>query len=283
MFLTQTTTITLQSCSGSNSVGPSVPKTFQVQNGPSLRVMMTFSPASYASSLLNMTASIMMIDSRRVSASFNQRRASDRSANAQMDILSTSTSDADSLKGFVDGKLGMLLAKSGIRVLKLSSAVVAAKVPEVTPAASDSYFNLALAIGLGIGIPILILSLSLLLLFLGFCIFSKFWMRRRVADEKKSHSGISEQSKPAHTSDSHNDSITLTLSPEQNATSVPVSLIDNWSTIPSDAVFSPLHTSLAQSDGFVQYESTLTLHNVIRTSSTSVEDSEGVLPRPGPS
>jgi hypothetical protein len=245
--------------------------------------MMAFSPASYVSSLLNMTATIMMIDPRRISASFDQRRASDGSANVQMDILSTSTSDADSLKGFVDGKLGMLLAKSGIKVLKLSSAVVAAQAPAVAPAASDSYFNFALAIGLGIGIPILIVSLVLLLLFFGFCIFRKFWMRKRVADEKKSDSGTGEQSKPAHTSDSHNDSVTLTLSPEQNATSVPGSLINNWSTLPSNALFSPLPTPPAQSDGFIQYQSSLALQNVLRTSSTSIDDSDNVLPRPGQS
>jgi hypothetical protein len=233
---------------------------------------MTFSPASYASKLLSMTASAMSINSRRLSASFDLRRANDKGTNVQMEIILTGMIDAKSLKVFVDGKLAVLLARSGIRVQTLSSEIVTPLNP-VVPISSSNLFTMALATGLGVGIPLL------LLVSMGIYMCRKPAKGKKAAAEKESNSGLTsselKQTKPSPAGDSppeYNASVALTFrtpiwSNSVFSTSRP--LIQNWNTVQEDEFFlaqpdSEIQPSVSEFDDFVQYTGVSTVQTTSR-------------------
>jgi hypothetical protein len=171
VLLKKTTTVTVQSCDGSYPVGPPTSKTFQVQSGPVLQMIMNFNqPPPVLSVLVQRSASAMKIDNRRFDSAYVQSSRRQSSSSAQLDVATSSMSDARSLQAFADIALVAALAKQGITVLKLTTKIV-------TPLKPTDVFGgdglsrdatIGLAVGLGVCIPLL-----LLLAGLGYYLYTK--------------------------------------------------------------------------------------------------------------
>jgi hypothetical protein len=157
VFLTKTTTVTVQTCSGSKLVNVPVAKIFVVSSAPVLQIFMSYSPTSFAPKLLSLTATAMAVDARRLNASFTQVSARDTIGNVQLDVVTSSILDAQTLRNFVDNKLRNRLSNAGLNILNISTNILLPTPPPTSdPAAINTAF--ALGVGLGVGVPMLLLA-----------------------------------------------------------------------------------------------------------------------------
>ncbi len=156
IFLTKTTTVTVQSCSGRTPVDAPVAKTFQVEGGPVLQIFMTLALMTFPPKFLSNTATALVVDIRRLNGSYGS--PSSTTASAQVDVVTSSLKDAQALQAFVNSKLRTNLAMFGLKVVSISTNIL---LPTQPPTMSESVvidLQFALAIGLGAGVPLLLFA-----------------------------------------------------------------------------------------------------------------------------
>jgi hypothetical protein len=183
VLLKKTTTVTVQNCNGTTAIGTQLSKTFKVQSGPVLQIVMSFSsPPPALKLLVDLTASAIGIDSRRIDSLYVQNSRRQTSASAQLDVVTSSMGDARTLQDFSDSMLSTALAKLGVRVLTITTRIVT-PLAQANSAASEGIgrdATIGLAVGLGGGVPLI------LLLGVGYYLYQKTAPEKQAATEKGS-------------------------------------------------------------------------------------------------